>query len=495
MVNGSAAAALAAVSVLLSLATTPCAVAGRSGVGRTHLRGGSTAPKTPEKRSNYSGKRIRGGGDGGRKLQLQATSAPAATSAPPARAAPVGTSPPAAASAPAAISPPAPPEEPQCTTLFVPDMAAPLKGYYTFKGRFNNGHPVYADSVTGNKIFYKSSHFYITQPLDSGAVLFLSLETDVFEPTLLQGLQPWGRNNDPACQGQEACTWNIRISCTTLTADAATATPPPTAAAVAAAMENTNSTSSAEEVTTTAAPVATAAPATAAPSASTIATSAIDGCMSLSIKNGADKAGVYVLDTNSAGDAVLTSGRPSYTGVGVNHTDDRVFTVMMDACAAGYGVVDAAWPAEVGDLTLNASSHAVFLMYVAENGGPGLAGTAVNCEVPVWFVTSDGSSSTAADLDTAAVNTFLSLSGVEDPSEAVSWAKLTPATATSRATLVDNSWINVGCADAAEVEEALGTGAGEGAGAGAGGEGETDEPPVTPVGSEPNGRRLRGSLF
>lgn len=469
MLNRSAAAAVAAVSVLLSsLGTTPCAAV----AGRTHLRGGSgsaAAPATAEKQrvNNYSGSRIRGA------RRLQATAAPAA---------------------PADTTPP----EPKCTTLFVPPMASTVTGSYTFKGRFNNGHPVYTDSTTGNNIFYESSNFYITQP---SARLFLSLETDVFEPADLEGLQPWVRNNDPSCDG--VCTWNVSIACTTLTADVAAAatttpTPAPTTPAVAAnTMDNTTNTTSpaAAAVTPTPTPIAS----NNSPS-STTGTSAIGGCMGLNIQNGAERTGVYVLNTNAADDAVLINGRPSYIGVGANRTADQVFTVMMDVCAAGYGVVDANWAAGAGDLSATASAHAVFLMYVAQHpDGPGLANPAI-CEVPVWFVTSGGS----GDLEAVGEYTFLSLSDVEDPSEATSWAKFSPATTASRATLVETSWIDVGCADANEVEEALegdeqaGAVAGETVAATEGaGESEADVPAaLTPVGSEPNGngrRRLRGT--
>eukprot|EP00752_Nemacystus_decipiens_P011244 g9993.t1 len=471
MLNRSAAAALAAV-LLLSLSTTPCAVA-----GRTHLRGGSTAPTDAEKRANRSsGKGIRGGGGGWRRLQ--ATAAP---------------------TAPAAAGNTTDPPEPQCTTLFVPSMAGPLTGSYAFKGRYNNGHPVYTDSSTGNSIFYESSNFYITQP---SARLFLALETDVFEPADLEGLQPWVRYNDPTCHA--VCTWNMRISCTTLTADVATAaTPAPAAAATAApttaaavspnAMDSNSTTSSAEAVAPTPAPTLALSNSTS----SLADTSVIGGCMSLSIRNGGERAGVYVLNTNVADDAVLINGRPSYVGVGVNRTSDQVFTLIMDVCAAGYGVVDAAW-AEAVNLSLNATAQAVFLMYVAERSADlGLPDNPAVCELPVWFVTSGA----PEDLDAAGEYTFLSLSDVEDPSEATSWAKFTPATEAARATLVDNSWIDVGCADANEVEEALegneeaGTGAGSAIGAGAGGGEEGSAADVPPVGSEPNGRgrRLRGN--
>ena len=365
-------------------------------------------------------------------------------------------------------------------------MADALTGSYTFKGRFNNGHPVYTDSITGNNIFYETSNFYITQ---KSSRLFLALETDVFEPADLEGLQPWVRNNDPTCQ--TTCTWNMRVACTTLTADVAAttgATPAPTAGAVAANAMDSNSTSPAEAATPTPAPTTVSYNSTS----SLTETSVIGGCMSLNIQNGAERTGVYVLNTNAADDAVLVNGRPSYVGVGDNRTADQVFTVMMDVCAAGYGVVDAAW-AEIVDLSLTASAHAVFLMYAAEHSGDNPA----VCEVPVWLVTSGG----GEDLDAAGEYTFLSLSDVEDPSEATSWAKFTPATETSRATLEENSWIDVGCADSNEVQEALegdagaGAGAGEAAAAGAGAGGEVGEENVAPVGSEPNGsgRRLRGN--
>lgn len=505
---------MAAVSVLLSFGTTPCAIA-----GRTHLRGGSAAPTAAEKRANYSGgKRIRGGGGGGRRLQ--ATAAPAAAPAA------AGNNTAAAGGNNTAAQP-----EPNCTTLFVPAMAENLTGSYTFEGRYNNRHPVYTDSSTGNNIFYGDSHFYITQP---SARLFLALETDVFEPADLGGLHQWVRYNDPTCETtcptsnltsnlecQTTCpTWNIRLACTipsadvtaaatpaptagavaatpgpTPTAGVVAATPSPTAGAVAANAMDSNSASPAEAATPTPAPTTALYNSTS----SLTETSAIDGCVNLNIQNGAARAGVYALNTNAGGDAVLINGRPSYIGVGVGRTADQVFTVLMDVCAAGWGAVNATWAEAVGDLGLTASANAVFLMYVAEHGGLDLANPA-GCEVPVWFVTSGG----GGDLDVAGEDTFLSLSDVEDPSDATSWAKFTPANETSRPTLVENSWIEVGCAEANELQEALegegagaGAGAAAGAGAGAGG-GEENVGDVaaepTPVGSEPNGsgRRLRG---
>lgn len=402
--SSSAAAALAAVSVLLSIG---------SSAGRTHLRGGSARSTQTEERkaADYGGRRLRGGGGGGRTLQASTPQAAGRT-------------------------------DPLCATLFVPSKAEALEGSYTFQGRFNSGHPVYKDEETGNTFFYDSSSFYITQP-SHASNFFLSLEVgdDVYEPADLEGLHPWLRNNDPTCKG---CATSIRISCTTLTSDVAAPTPAPTTA----------------PPTATPTPSPTSAPtAVVALASNSVGTG---GCINLDIKGG-DRTGVYSLNTNAAGQALLRNDRQTYTAVGVNPVmASQVFTVVMNVCAAGYGVVDSKWADSVVQLTPTATVQAVFLMYVARHGS-GLVGNTGSCEAPVWLLTSGG----VKDLETAGEDTFLSVSDVEDPSEATSWAKFTPATATSRATLVENMFIDVGCATGADADA------------------DAD-------GKEPNVRRLRG---
>lgn len=277
--------------------------------------------------------------------------------------------------------------------------------------------------------------WYITQA-DSSAKFFLSLESSVFEPSDLEGLQPWVRHNDPECRG---CTSSLRIKCTAYTEDS---TPTPTTAQA----------------------------------------SAVDGCANLSITTAADRTGVYALASNTFGDGVvIRNGRPSYAAVGENRTDE-VFSTTMDVCAAGYGVVDADWAAAVGELVPTATINAVFLMYAAENLGLGGNSSVVSvdgCDVTVWLVTSGG----ADNLEAAGEYTFLAVSDLEDPSEATSWAKFTPSTDTARATLEENSRVQVGCADAdaaGELEEVESVGSALGV------------PSPPPVGSEPNARRLRG---
>ncbi|CAN0359595.1 unnamed protein product [Laminaria digitata] len=117
-------------------------------------------------------------------------------------------------------------------------------------------------------------------------------------------------------------------------------------------------------------------------------------------------------------------------------------------------------------------------MYVAENLD---LPSDSECEADVWFIVDGGVTS----LGDAGVNTFLSVSSLEDPSDASVWAKFTPATDTERAKLVDNSWIDVGCADAAAVEDAE-----EDAEEEEGNALVVPTPPA-PVGKEPNGRRRR----
>ncbi|CAN0055430.1 unnamed protein product [Ectocarpus fasciculatus] len=400
------------------------------------------------------------------------------------------------------------PALPACASLFVPTGAGDeLTGTYEFQGRYSHQRPVYA-AENGNRFFATKDEgampitWYVIQPEESNSKYFLSLESDVFEPNDLELLQPWVRNNDPTCT---SCISKLRMSCSDSTA-APTAAPPTTTPAPTdpvpshAGNENSTMSTAAETVVP---PATTPAPAPIdIPSDMTMVdTSAVGGCANLKIDNGEDRAGVYSLSgVDGEGGVVFRNGRPSYAAVGDKRTD-VVFSTTMNVCAAGYGVVDADWATRVGHLPPSATVNDVFLMYVAENVGVDTADDAAaavataaiasdndDCEVPVWLLVADG----AESLDDAGENTFLSVSGVDDPSEATSWAKFTPATDTTRPTLVENFWIDVGCANAGEVEEASAA-----ADTGDGGEEEQvtaglsdNSTALVPVGSEPNARRL-----
>lgn len=171
-------------------------------------------------------------------------------------------------------------------------------------------------------------------------------------------------------------------------------------------------------------------------------------------------------------------------------------------------VVDTAWAADIVELDHTVSPRIVFLIYVAENLG--LDNDTDTCEVAVWLVTSDS----ATGLNTAGKDTFLSVSDRNDPSEVTSWAKFTPATETARATLEDNVWIDIGCANADEVAAAEGQEEEEeeGAAVAVAGTGTGVESAVTettssalvpvkttssalvPVGTEPNASRMLAVL-
>ncbi|CAN0516618.1 unnamed protein product [Ectocarpus sp. 8 AP-2014] len=392
---------------------------------------------------------------------------------------------------------------PACASLFVPTGAGDeLTGTYDFQGHYSDRRPVYA-AANGNKFFAKDEEglpttWYVTQA-SPDSTFFLSLESAVFEPADLEGLedllQPWVRNNDPTCR---SCISKLRMSCSAWTADAiaaapVTTTPAPNDPVPSSPAENENSTMSTAE--TVVPPATTPAP-TDLPSDTTMAdTSAVGGCANLKINNGEDRAGVYSLSgVDGEGGVVFRNGRPSYAAVGANRAD-VVFSTTMNVCASGYGVVDAEWADHVGDLPPTSTVNAVFLMYVAENVGVDTFDDAAaasdndGCEVPVWLLVADG----AESLDAAGENTFLSVSGVDDPSEATSWAKFTPATSSTRPTLEENFWIDVGCADAGEVEEASAAAADTGYG----GEEEqgtaslsSNSTALVPVGSEPNARWL-----
>lgn len=505
---------LTSVSVLLSLATTPCS--GRA----THLRGSSTTPESANKRVNFSGNKLRGGGVSGRNLQAKASAGAGLGGA-----SNSSTSDLAATTAPSPAALAAEPPFPECTSLVVPSVTGALSGTYTFRGRYNNGRPVYVDAVTNNDVFSMSvrgegtggwdgpANWYITQP-NASSNFFLSLESDAFEPTDLDGPHSWTRNNDPSCP---SCLYSISISCEVLTANYTTApTPVPAVAAAspsftpapdtatAAATTAENATVTPPPVTATAPPTnatstflysqggnttSSAAVASAVTETSSSPSSGITGCVNLDIKKGGDRAGIYAMDTDVDGTVVLHNERPKYSAIGSSARTDEVFSVVMDVCASGYGVVNASWADAVGELNQTASLRKVFLMYVAKN--PDLHNAIDTCEVDVWLVTSGG----ATGLGNAGNDTFFSVSGLEDPSEVASWAQFTPATETARATLKDNFWIDVGCANAEQVMAAEESAAGGGA-AGTSAAAATSPPTSTPapVGTKPSSRRLQAAL-
>ncbi|CBJ33068.1 expressed unknown protein [Ectocarpus siliculosus] len=392
---------------------------------------------------------------------------------------------------------------PACSSLFVPTGAGDeLTGTYDFQGHYSDRRPVYA-AANGNKFFAKDEEgvpttWYITQA-SPNSKFFLSLESAVFEPADLKDpedmLQPWVRNNDPTCG---SCISKLHMSCSAWTADViaaapVTTTPAPNDPVPSSPAENENSTMSTAE--TVVPPATTPAPTDLPTDTTMVDTSAVGGCANLKINNGEDRAGVYSLSgVDGEGGVVFRNGRPSYAAVGADRTD-VVFSTTMNVCASGYGVVDADWAVGVEYLPPTSTVNTVFLMYVAENVGVDTADDAAassdndGCEVPVWLLVADG----AESLDAAGENTFLSVSGVDDPSEATSWAKFTPATSTTRPTLEENFWIDFGCADAGEVEEALAATADTRYG----GEEEqgtaslsSNSTALVPVGSEPNARWL-----
>lgn len=461
---------------LLALGATPCA-------GRTSLRGSAMTPHTSvrERRNRVQYGKRRWLQQGPQSVAAKATPAPSAVTEH---------------------------DAPNCTTLFVPTVAGNLTGMYTHAGRYNGDRPVYSDPATGNNIFSQSgggppdsngsTSWFITQG-DASRHFFLSIESEVFEPTDLEGLQPWVRVNDPLCHN---CYATMVIGCKVWTADLYTPAPTTVAGGAFPSSDDYNATLpySEEEAgggggggnetriatTPTPTPAPTIAPtttlwaggqqdggedptATSDPTAETSTeTSTLAGCVNLDIDNGGDRAGIYLLS-----DATYSNGRPGYTVAAGNRTDE-VFSTRMSVCADGWGVVNATWVEATGELPSNASASEVFLMYVAENPDLGVV-VGNDCEVDVWMITSGG----ASTLDEAGEHTFVSVSDLEDPSEVTTWAKFTPATATKRATLVENFWIKVGCATADEVTRAEAQQANAL---------EVTAPPE-PVGKEPHGKQ------
>lgn len=579
---------------LLQLTTTPCA-------GRTSLRGSTMTPQTAVTRRVQYG----GGGEIARnrrtKRRLQTAAGGAA----------------GGGSATTTEH-----TEPICTSLFVPRIAGLFTGTYTHSGHFNDHRPVFSNPITGCNIFASrpantdtnstgtvgsgeeaseeasgNYSWFMTNP---SAKYFLSLESSVYEPAELPGLESWVRHNDPdpTCAHAE-CFASMLLNCTVYTADlfsSADPTSPPTASSSSGGGNGTSPSPGNETAPTTAAPTTNppsaiptpspaavivvanptstptiaadptsipttaandlghadaaptptpAIPTTPAPSAATASgasdktgegggdgeddddstgaegggdgeedddstgaggsgdggedddstgagggsgdgeddeadttaedTSSLSGCVNLQIRNGGTRAGVYLLNTTSSiNDRPTYAVAPATTDIAVASAaglrTGQVFSQKISVCASGWGVVNSTYAENVGPLPITATPRAVFLMYVAENLE---IASDSECAVDVWFIVDGG----VASLGDAGVDTFISVSSVEDPSDASVWAKYTPATATEGAKLVDNSWIDVGCADAAAVEDA-----GEDA------EAMVVPTPPSPVGEEPNGR-------
>lgn len=399
---------------------------------------------------------------------------------------------------------------PLCATLFVPLKAGNLTGAYTHAGRYNDGRPVYTNDEMGNNVFAQRAPagpgglggavtWFMTQG-ETSLTYFLSLESNVTEPTELDGLQEWSRVNDPECSGGgDACTANIRVSCTVSTVDLyRTAAPTPSPSVFSVSTANISSSDSSwTHLADNQSLVATAAP-TAAPTSAAAAvesdvdiqtsteTSAIGGCVNLEIDNGGPRAGIYL-----ANDTISSNDRPVYSSASPNGTDE-VFSAKIHVCAEGWGVVNSSWAATATEAQLSANSTAreVLLVYAAESAPAAILSDAAHrgiCFVDAWFVTGHAGWST---LEHAEDHTFVSISTLEDPSDVTTWAKFTPATATSRPTLERNLWIDVSCADAGEVEDAVG---GSSSHVSASTAATTPAPmaaePLTPIGNEPNARR------
>ncbi|CAN0359635.1 unnamed protein product, partial [Laminaria digitata] len=140
--------------------------------------------------------------------------------------------------------------EPVCTSIFVPTIAGLFTGTYTHSGHYNDHRPVYSNAASGCNIFASRPdnvavetlgtaqegngtwNWYMTNP---SAQYFLSLESSVFEPAELTGVESWVRHNDPdpkcakGASGGRPCTASMYLACKVLTADLFP-TPEPTAA-------------------------------------------------------------------------------------------------------------------------------------------------------------------------------------------------------------------------------------------------------------------------
>lgn len=400
-----------------------------------------------------------------------------------------------------------PPEElmvtPVCATLTVPVAAGILSGSYSHSGGFNDGRPMYVnDDPFGEALMFaqapeqgaagsgRTVSWFITAK--HPVTYYLSLEIEAYEPDAMDGPQSWViNNNNAACPAHGGpCVLEMDITCAVLTSELYTAGPtaaPTAAPTTTIALDTANSTSSSgagggnsrlgneTAVITTPAPSAativaqpvppsTPSPTTAPTTpATTTEASWLEGCVNLDIRNGGARAGIYLLN-----ETAISNDRPMYA-VGGERTDE-VFSAQMSACDIGWGVVNSTWAENKGELGPGATVREVFLMYVS-----GLDLPADRCRVDVWVVAGEATIS----LESAGEHTFISVSDLMDPTEVTSWMKYTPPTEDERATLQDNSWIDVGCAEADEVaaaEKSEDRGSAK----------TVPAPPVPPSGDEPN---------
>ena len=386
---------------------------------------------------------------------------------------------------------------PTCTRISVPTIAGNLTGIYTHMGRYNHKRPVYINQANGNHLFAQtasenttntsSTSWYLTQS-DTSFNFFLSIESDVLEPIDMNGVQPWVRNNDAACSNVGTCfTWML-LNCETLTtelfstpapsdatdspflhssamggnaseysdSDGTEITSTPTASGEEAYYLADHATSALGSFSASPTPSPTVPedliPTTDATTTSTSSTFATDtsftpavgGCVTLDVSQGGARTGVYLLKSPD-----YSNSLPGYVISG--YRQDEVFSVQMSVCAPDWGVVNATWAAATGELPATASVRDVWLMYAAglsleDEDSSGSSGGGGGCMVDVWLITGGG----VLNLGEAEEVTFLAVSDADDPSEAIRWAKFTPATTAERATLEDNSWIQVDCAGSDE---------------------------------------------
>lgn len=344
----------------------------------------------------------------------------------------------------------------QCISLSVPAAAGNLTGIYSHAGRFSGGRPIYSDVDSGNNVFAPisdpgSTTWFMTQG-DESLNFFLSLKSNVYEPGDLEGLQQWTRHNDPSCRSGAPCNVSFVFSCMAPTEDVlhpqAEGNLDVNATTVPGGAKQVVSTSASALATTTATTTMSASSATS----DTSVVPAFEGCENLRINNGGPRAGEYFLS-----EVFTSNGRPSYAAAGGANRTDGVFSMRLDVCADGWGIVNSTWAQTVGELPPNATAHEVFLMYVAENLDLSSSSSNCGCQVNAWSITGEGGRS-ATTLKDVGGNTFIAVSNaedLEDPSEATEWARFTPATATERSTLVRNFWIDVSCADGDAEEVAM----------------------------------------
>lgn len=298
---------------------------------------------------------------------------------------------------------------------------------------------MYSNIETGSKLFAQAVapadvYWYMTS---TSSDLFLSLASTVYEPAELESLQPWDRNNDDTCPqaSTSPCTVNITTSCVLLAADLLTASP--TASPDSASEGNTTDGVPSEGYNSTLAPSAAPTPTPTSPPTEVD----IQGCESLDVANAGTRNGVYLFNENYAND------RPMYTITGLDNRTDQVFASTLSACIDGWGLVNKTWAENKGALGANATTREVLLMYMSELV---LAVAPDGCSVDVWYVAAGG----VTTLGNAIGDTFFTISGAEDPSEIQLWAQFQPATELAAATISENFWVEVGCANNTQVNAA-----------------------------------------